>query len=145
MGRQNVYIKKEHEELVKQGKKKGITPSKAIIEGYKFLIGKTASYSILEEKREVLLKELAQVESEMDKLRDEVHIDPTNQENVLRDLARAYIDGGMLPDQVLNVRRVELKLSLEEMKKLVHERIIAPVDAGRINIFNYEEAFCEQE
>lgn len=134
--RLNVYIRKENMDIVNNGKKQGIKPSTALIEGYKLLMGKTATYAILEEKRDILIKELTDVENQMDKIQDEIIIDPTSKDKVLKDLARCYINEGVILDHTLDIRRVELNLSLEDMKKLVKEKIIDPVDAGKITLFD---------
>lgn len=136
--RLNVYLKKDIQELVNQGKRNGIKPSKALAEGYKLLLGKKATYSVLEERRNILLKELSDVECQMDKIKDEIIIDPSNQEQVLKDLTRAYIENGVILDQTLDIRRIELNLTLGEMKKLVQEKVIDPVDAGKITIFDVD-------
>ena len=145
MSRLNVYIKKEHEGLVNQGKDKGIKPSKALIEGYKSLLGKTATYALLEERRDILLKELSDVECQMDKLREEIIIDPGTQTKVLKDIARGYLSDNIIINDVLEVRRVELNLSSDEMKKLVKVKIIDPVERGDLTNFNLDSFFSEPE
>jgi len=145
MARLNVYIKKEHEELIEAGKKKGIGPSKALIEGYKFLMGKNSNYAVLEEKRDVLLKQLTNVENEMDKLRDEIIIDPDSQAEVLKDLARGYLNDNVIHDPVRDVRRVQLNLSMGDIKKLVKKEIIDPVNSGELTKLNLESYFSTEK
>lgn len=145
MSRLNVYIKKEHEELIEAGKKKGIAPSKALIEGYKFLMGKNSNYAVLQEKRDVLLKELLNVENEMDKLKDEIMIDPDSQAEVFKDLARGYLNENVIYDSVLDVRRVQLNLSMDDMKKLVKKEIMDPVDSGQLTKLNLESFYGNQD
>ena len=65
--RLNIYIKTEDEELVQEGPKSGITPSYAIIQGYKFLINKNTQYKLLMEEQETLLKRLSEIETQADK------------------------------------------------------------------------------
>ena len=56
--RLNIYIKTEDEELVQEGRKSGITPSYAIIQGYKFLINKNTQYKLLMEEQRNYLKKI---------------------------------------------------------------------------------------
>lgn len=145
MGRLNVYIKKGDEDLVEAGKKKGISPSQAVIEGYKSLMGKTANYSILQEKRDTLLKELSHIEYEMDKLKNDIIIDPSSQEKVLKDLARGYLNDGVIYDSVLDVRRVELNLNMEDMKKLVKEKVVDLIDSGQLTKLDLDSFYSSEK
>jgi len=141
MVRINTYINKKNQEIVEQGQKLGIKPSHAMIAGYKSLMGKSATYHVLEQQRDILLKQLHDIETQLEKLKQEINIDPEKEDEVIKDLVRCYLRDKVIPETTLEVRRVELNLTLEEMKELVTEKVIKPCNEGIIDsvTFNLRE------
>lgn len=131
-----VYIKKKDVALIKEGKNEGINPSYALLEGYKYLMGKSARYSALEKERGTLLQRLTEVESEIDSLKEDIIVDPDMQNEVIIRLRRVYLrEQAILPD-ILRNNRVKLGMGKAEFKQLVQEKVITPIDKGEIDEFN---------
>ncbi|MCE7697334.1 MAG: hypothetical protein K8E24_000150 [Methanobacterium paludis] len=64
----NVYLNQENKKIVDEGRKMGIKPSQALIQGYCVLLGNTATYNILQEEKKELLKRIKEIETQMDEL-----------------------------------------------------------------------------
>ena len=132
----NVYIKKKDETIISEGKNEGINPSYALVEGYKYLMGKSARYSALDKERNNLIQHLAEVESEMDSLKEDIVIDPDLRDEVIVRLRRAYLRENDIPPIVLKNNRIKLGLGKSEFKQLIQERVISPIDKGEIDATN---------
>jgi hypothetical protein len=128
--RVNTYVKPEDEELIEIGKKEGITPSYALIEGYKFLMNKNTQYRLLMEEREAILKRLSDIEAQAEGLKEEVTIDPSLENEIVDSLIRVYHRDGVIPPTVKDANRVKLNMSRDEFNQLLNERVISPCDSG---------------
>ena len=137
--RLNIYIKTEDEELVQEGRKNGITPSYAIIQGYKFLINKNTQYKLLMEEQETLLKRLSEIETQADGIKEEIIIDPELEEEVINSLIRAYYRNKVIDPTVKETNRVKLNMNIEEFDQLLKERVIGPCESGLIPSLDLKE------
>ena len=132
----NVYIKKKDETIISEGKNEGINPSYALVEGYKYLMGKSARYSALDKERNNLIQRLAEVESEMDSLKEDIVIDPDLRNEVIIRLRNAYLRENDIPPIVMKNNRIKLGLGKAEFKQLIQEQVISPIDKGEIDATN---------
>ena len=137
--RLHIYIKTEDEELVQEGKKSGITPSYAAIQGYKFLINKNTQYKLLMDERETILKRLSEIETQADGIKEQVTIDPELEDEVVESLIRAYYRNKIIDPIVRDTNRVKLNMSIEEFDKLLKERVIGPCESGLIPSLDIKE------
>ncbi len=137
--RLNIYIKTEDEELVQEGRKSGITPSYAIIQGYKFLINKNTQYKLLMEEQETILKRLSEIKIQSDGIKEEITIDPELEEEVINSLIRAYYRNKIIDPTVKETNRVKLNMSIEEFDQLLKERVIGPCESGLIPSLDLKE------
>lgn len=128
--RVNTYVKPEDEELIELGKKEGITPSYALIEGYKLLMNKNTQYRLLMEEREAILKRLSDIEAQAEGLREEVTIDPGLENEIVESLIRVYSRDGIILPNVRDANRVKLNMSKDEFNTLLTERVFKPCDSG---------------
>ena len=93
-----IYISKKNREIVHEGRKRGIQPSKALTKGYELLMGNAATFNILEKEREQHLKRVSEIENQMDELRE--GLDDSNNlamDETIKDLQKAYYRHGDLP------------------------------------------------
>jgi len=137
--RLNIYIKTEDEELVQEGRKSGITPSYAIIQGYKFLINKNTQYKLLMEEQETILKRLSEIKIQSDGIKEEITIDPELEEEVINSLIRAYYRNKIIDPTVKETNRVKLNMNIEEFDQLLKERVIGPCESGLIPSLDLKE------
>jgi hypothetical protein len=85
-----IYISKKNREIVHEGRKRGIQPSKALTKGYELLMGNAATFNILEKEREQHLKRVSEIENQMDELRE--GLDDSNNlamDETIKDLQKA--------------------------------------------------------
>ena len=137
--RLNIYIKAEDEELVQEGKKSGITPSYAAIQGYKFLINKNTQYKLLMEEQETILKRLSEIKTQAEGIKKEITIDPSLEEEVVKTLIGVYYrDKAILPT-VKDANRIKLNMSTEDFNQFLQERVIVPCKAGLIPSLDLQE------
>jgi hypothetical protein len=137
--RLNIYIKREDEELVQEGRKSGITPSYAIIQGYKFLINKNTQYNLLMEEQETILKRLSEIKTQADGIKEEITIDPKLEDEVVESLIRAYYRNKILDPRIKETNRVKLNMNVEEFDQLLKERVIGPCEDGLIPSLDIKE------
>jgi hypothetical protein len=137
--RLNIYVKTEDEELVQEGKKSGITPSYAAIQGYKFLINKNTQYKLLMEEKETILKRLNEIKTQADGIKKEITIDPNLEEQVVKTLIGAYYRNKVINPTVKETNRVKLNMNIEDFNQFLQERVIKPCESGLIPSLDLRE------
>lgn len=135
--RLNVYVKKEHVDLIEEGKQNGISPSYALVAGYKSLINRNSQYKLELDKRERLLSELATCNFVIEELEKEVGIDPARKYEIAENLIGAYLRYGEIDQTVKDTNRVKLGMNVEEFDKFLFEKVISVCESGiRPNLDN---------